>query len=163
MSSPKIATSEAARLLRDHPANVVRSLSEMVSSLQDCWPEVDEGFVDTLRTLRREVPPGPSNQAVAPPSPTLPVTIPTPVSSETALRILDKLERKDKWGGNAIGWDTLRNHYCQGLRDLDDAVDELVEEGLLLSGANRRGPYSLNPARKGEIDTRLVKHRSERR
>ena len=153
MSSPKISTSEAGRHLRDHPANVVRHLSEMVGSLRDCWPDVDVGFVETLRTLRRARFSDSPNQPVE--EPTKPLQERSKgsfVKSASTLRVLDKLERKDKWGGNAIGWDTLRNHYCRGLDDLDEAVDELVEEGLLLPGDSRSGPYSLNPAKKGEIE-----------
>ena len=164
MSSPKISTSEGARLLRDHPANIVRSLSAMVGDLQDCWPDVDAGLVETLRTLRG-VPPTdrPKEAVVAPTKPPQQVAKAGVIGSETTLRILDKLERKDKWGGNAIGWDTLRNHYCRDLHDLDEAVDELVDEGLLLPGDSRRGPYSLNPAKKGEIESRIATYRAQRR
>ncbi|MFI5399074.1 MAG: hypothetical protein ACHQ9S_26380, partial [Candidatus Binatia bacterium] len=65
---------------------------------------------------------------------------------------MDKLERHDKWGGTSVSLRTLRNNYCQGLRDLDEAVHALVDEGLLLQGDEREGPFSLNPARKGEIE-----------
>jgi len=161
MLSRKISTSDAARRLRDHPANVVRDVSEMVTGLDDCWPELDEGFVDTLKTLRGVHQPEQIDEhtksaepAIAPAS--------KPRRSSAALKVLDKLERKDKWGGNAIGWDTLRNHYCHGVSGLDDAVDDLVREEFLLAGESRDGPYSLNPARKGEIESLVEEWRRKR-
>jgi len=161
MSSPKISTSDAARRLRDHPANLVRELCEMVGSLDDCWPELEHGFVETLEKLRggaKEAKSLESRKAV-----THEQREQKPRRSPASMKILDKLARKDKWGGNAVGWDTLRNHYCRGERDLDDAVDQLVEDGLLLAGENHDGPYSLNPARKGEIEELVGEFRSARR
>jgi hypothetical protein len=41
-------------------------------------------------------------------------------------------------------------------------VDQLVEDGLLLSGDSRHGPYSLNPGRKGEIEGLVARYRARR-
>lgn len=162
MSSQTISTSEAARRLRDHPSNVVRQLSAMVGSLDDCWPDLDHGLVETLERLRgANAKPQPRRKSEEE-QPEVGQER-KPGRSHASLKVLDKLARKDKWGGNAVGWDTLRNHYCRGENDLDEAVEELVDCGLLLAGQTQGGPYSLNPARKGEIEGLIDELRSQRR
>lgn len=146
----KIPTSEAAKRLGTHPANIVLHLSEMVGDLTDSWPELEEGLVETLRALKFK-------QEIQPPTPIPgpPVrerTVEEAPRSRTQMKVLDKLERHDKWGGTSVSLRTLRNNYCQGLGDLDEAVHALVDDGLLLGGDGRNGPFSLNPARKGEIE-----------
>ncbi|MBI3291718.1 MAG: hypothetical protein HYZ73_02755 [Elusimicrobia bacterium] len=46
-----IAIHIAANKLGTHPFNLILRVSQMVSSLNDCWPEIDEGLVDTIRTI----------------------------------------------------------------------------------------------------------------
>lgn len=151
MLSRKISTSDAARRLRDHPANVVRDVSEMVTGLDDCWPELDEGFVDTLKTLRGVHRPEQIDEHTKGAEPAI-APAPKLRRSSAALKVLDKLERKDKWGGNAIGWDTLRNHYCHGVGGLDDAVDELVRDEFLGSSRIRVGGESRWKAEKEGLE-----------
>ncbi len=145
----KIPLHEAASRLELHPFNLLLRLSGLVSSLEECNPAVDDGYVETLRTLHGGF------RAVSQANPDAPATMrrdkePLGVS-EGAARIIDKLERGDRWGGNSVSFDTLRNHYCRDVQDIQERVDELVERGLL-SRNGRRGPLSLNPAMRNEVE-----------
>ena len=77
-------------------------------------------------------------------------------AQEAKLRILDKLERADRWGGNTVSWDTLRNHYCRGVEALEEGLKALIDEDLVVvaeRGTARKGPFSLNPGEKGSDRT----------
>jgi hypothetical protein len=156
----KIPTTDAARKLGIHPASFVLYVSEMVGDLSDCWPEVDEGFIETIRTLRfadaADATP-PATDAVQPASEPHEVGI-AKRRSQAELRLLDKMERHDKWGGSSVSRRTLHNNYCQNVHDLDDAIDALVGEGLLIRG-NQRDTFSLNPARKGDVQQAVAEAR----
>lgn len=145
----KIPTSDAARKLGIHPASFVLYVSEMVGDLSDCWPEVEEGFIETIRALKFTEDRPASPDAVQPDAERHEERF-AKRRPQAELRLLDKMERHDKWGGSSVSRRTLHNNYCQGVHDLDDAIDALVGEGLLIRG-NQRDTFSLNPARKGDI------------
>jgi hypothetical protein len=148
-----------------HPLNFLLATYTMVGGLEDAWPEIDDGYVETVLALRH------SHAFIGSQDATLPATkgatsarvveTELPVS-ESAARVLDKLERGDRWGRNAISFDTLRNHVCRGIPSIDSAVDELVTEDLLVPGGGRRGPYSLNPDRKAEIERIVSQLRAQK-
>ena len=140
-----------------HPGEFVLYVSEMVGDLSDCWPEVEEGFIETIRALRfaEEMPTSPDAVQPAPEHQEERLAKRRP---QAELRLLDKMERHDKWGGSSVSWRTLHNNYCQGVHDLDDAIDALIAEGLLIRG-NQRDTFSLNPARKGDIQQAVAEAR----
>ena len=177
----RIPTVEAAKRLGIDPGTLILRVSELVGDFTDCWPEIDEGFVDTLRqleggfesvreapapaeesaSLRRESPEDPGvhpADASGGPSPAAPRSR----SDPARFRVLDKLERQERWGSKTVNWDTLRNHWCRGVERLEEAVGQLVDERLLSVaeyGNRRRGPFSLNAARKRAIQRLLKEYR----
>jgi hypothetical protein len=148
-----------------HPLNFILAIYQMVGGLEDGWPEIDDGYVETVLALRHSHAfVGHQDAELQPPqggAGTRVIEAELPVS-ESAARVLDKLERGDRWGRNAISFDTLRNHFCRGIPNIDSAVEELVAEDLLVPGGGRRGPYSLNPERKAEIE-RIVSQLREQK
>jgi len=127
----------------------------MVGSLEDCWPDVDDGYVETLLTLRpqkdypRDQGGGSIESARRPEQKS---ELSRLGLTESAARVLDKLERQDRWGVNKVSFDTLRNHYCRNIADIDKVLEILCQQQLLLSHEGRRGPFSLNPAKKSEVE-----------
>ena len=158
---------EAARELGCHPFNLVLDLSGMIGSLEDCWPEMDTGLIDSLRVInpvyrtqrgseeldeQREV------------EPALPKEKPDelPVSTNAA-HIIEKLRGNRKWGKAQVTWRTLQKNYCARSKksDVEDAVRELHVKGFLLEGSNR-GPFSLNQSKTREIEE-IVEKLAEKR
>ena len=153
----EIKTSEAASRLGIHPLNLLLKLFPMVGSIDDCWPGLEEGYVDTIRTLG-DGGQRPTSQPAAPlpgPTPEQPPADPLAGLDRGCVRVLEKLWRKDRWGGRAVAWETLHNHYCQDVDNLEEAIEDLVKRGLLLNHS-RHGPFSLDPGRKGDIE-RIVR------
>lgn len=159
----KVRTAEAARKLGLSVPAFLDAAAGLMADLHEAWPEVDDGYIGTMQQLyglaaqERE-----GEETEAPP---VRPTGPPPVSQvdRAKLRILDKLERADRWGGNAVSFDTLRNHYCQGVEGFDEALEELLDDDLVRvveKGSKRKGPFSLNPARKGAIWKELARVRS---
>jgi len=154
----RIPTYKAAAKLGLHPADFLLSMSHMVGSLSDCWPEVDEGFVDTVGVLLKGFTPVPPEKQRAtktipqppPPAATLPI-------SDGAARILDKMERADKWGKKMTVWDQVNRVFAHGVEDVDAALDELKKCGLLeVQGTGKKAQFSLNTSRQADIE-RIVK------
>jgi hypothetical protein len=151
----KTKTANASQRAGMHPLNFLVAIYQMVGGLDDCWPEIDDGYVETVLALRHR------HEFIESKATTAPATGPTTVAgevgaelsvSESAARVLDKLERGDRWARNAISFDTLRNHLCRGISNIERAVEELVSKELLLPGGGRKGPYSLNPERTTDIE-----------
>jgi hypothetical protein len=147
----KRPTHEAAKSLGLHPANLVLYLSCLGAPFEDCWPEVDEGWLETLRGTYWHLFEEKQKMHGAEQSPDLHGTAAKKEVSVSAMKVLDKLQRKKHWGTHTISWDTLHNHYCSGLHDLEDAVNDLQKRELLL-GSGIEDRLSLNPAKKREID-----------
>jgi hypothetical protein len=159
----KVRTADAARKLGLTVAAFLDGAAGLMAELHEAWPEVDDGYVETMQRLyglaaedrEGEETEAPPVRRAGPPA--------VSQVDRAKLRILDKLERADKWGGNAVSLDTLRNHYCQGVDGFDEALEKLLDDGLVLvaeKGSKRRGPFSLNPARKGVIQKELERVRS---
>jgi ppGpp synthetase/RelA/SpoT-type nucleotidyltranferase len=66
-------------------------------------------------------------------------------------QILLKLYTKHYWGQKSVSIETLKNHYCRDVANLDPALERLVERGLVLQSATN-GPVSLNIKARAEID-----------
>lgn len=158
----KMPTSDAARELGVHPANLLLMLSGMVGSLEDCWPEVDRGLVDTALALdpsRRRQRGQEAEGEKIPDRESESQAVKLRVSPDAA-RIIEKLWRHDKWGKATVTLRTLQNEYCKGVEDIDEAVKELRKIELLITGSSK-DTYSLNPAKKGEIEN-IAKTMTER-
>lgn len=66
-------------------------------------------------------------------------------------QILLKLYTKHFWGQKAVAQETLRNHFCRDVHNLDASLDKLVQQGLILR-ESAGGPVSLNIKARAEID-----------
>lgn len=69
----------------------------------------------------------------------------------SAKKILLKLYTKQFWGQKTVTQETLRNHFCKGVRNFDVTLDKLVQKGLVLRESSN-GPISLNTKARPEID-----------
>ena len=149
----EIKTPEAASRLGIHPLNLLLKLFPMVGSIEDCWPNLEEGYIDTVQALAD----GGQRPSAQPaiqspePSPQEPPANPSAGFNKGCVRVLEKLWRKDRWAGRAVAWETLHNHYCQDVDNLEETVEELVQRGLVIK-SSKHGPFSLDPNRKGEIE-----------
>jgi hypothetical protein len=157
----KKPTHRAAKELGIHPANLIFYLSTLSAPFEDCWPQIDDAWLQTLIQTHREL----FNPATihlnksAANNPIL-QTGRSPIS-ESALKILDKLHRKRHWGKHTISWRTLHNDYCPSVPNLKDAVRELQESHLLL-GTSVDDPLSLNPSKTKEIDELVTTFRASK-
>ncbi|MGB6101068.1 MAG: RelA/SpoT domain-containing protein [Comamonas sp.] len=66
-------------------------------------------------------------------------------------QVLLKLYTKHFWGQKSVAQETLRNHFCREVHNLDATLDKLVQKGLLLR-EYAGGPVSLNIKARAEID-----------
>jgi len=58
-----------------------------------------------------------------------------------------------------VSFVVLRNHYCKGLEGFDEALRILLDDDLVTvreKSNKRRGPFSLNPAKKRVIKEALA-------
>ena len=76
-----------------------------------------------------------------------------PLSTE-ARRVLHALLRKKFWGHNTVSHDTLANHYCKSVQDIDRALKELTDIGLIEIDNKQHG-ISLQSSKKAEIESYL--------
>lgn len=66
-------------------------------------------------------------------------------------QVLLKLYTKHFWGQKSVAQETLRNHFCRDVHNLDATLGKLVQQGLLLR-EYAGGPVSLNIKARPEID-----------
>ena len=149
----KIPINEAARRLHLHPCELVLELAQIATSFDDLYPEVDEGFVETLKQMHHELFVKPSRAIDRPIEAS---SQPLPRFSKDAEHIVYALSRKKHWGTNTVSEATLKNHYCRDLHDFDYAVKELLRVGIL-TPERPRGPFSLNPKAKVQVDAIIRK------
>ena len=69
-------------------------------------------------------------------------------------RVLHTLYRKKFWGRNTVSYDTLSNHYCKTVQNLDGALSLLKELGLI-EMTNKKGTISLQSSKREEIESYL--------
>ncbi len=71
-----------------------------------------------------------------------------------ARRVLHTLFRKNFWGRNTVTYETLNNHFCKSVRDVDIALQELQSLGLI-DISERHGQISLRSNKHDEIKSYL--------
>jgi hypothetical protein len=147
-------TSDAAKSLGIHPLNLVLKLQSLVGSPEECWPVVEEGFIETLEHLDQKtafpklhVEPRPVSAEETETERQLAV----PQVSASAAKVVEKFCRKNYWGKKRVGWETMHNHLCRNINNLKEVVDELVKKGYL-TPVRDGDAYSLNPGRTAEIE-----------
>lgn len=124
----KVRYLDAATALGVAPLQVLVELAAMNQPHEDCWPECDEGFIQTLRERRRLrmgfpaiAPSRPVDEGGSQPDQRLPL-------SESAAAILDKLVRKS-YGLKSVRVNTLVQKWMHA--PSDEGIRELVQEGFL--------------------------------
>lgn len=143
---------EVAKSLGLHPFNLMLYLADMDYPLEEIWPEIEETWIEGVRSKHwdRFGHLAGGAKAVSPPRSDDRQT--EPGLSASAVQVLIKLSRKRHWGHNTVSFDTLRNHYCQHVTGIEDALQELQENGFVIA-AGKSGPFSLDPGQKGAIET----------
>ena len=148
----KIKTTEAAQSLGIHPSHLLLHVARLDSTLtfQDVWPEIDDGFVETVSVSEshKRDHHSPADQTAKKPK-----DVPAQIDlSKNALRALDKLWRQNKWGDAFIPLEALARQAHLGVSETQDAVSELKKRGFLAHDGIGRDTVSLNSGRKKEID-----------
>lgn len=148
----KIKTTEAAQSLGIHPSHLLLHVARLDSTLtfQDIWPEIDDGFVETVSVSggRKRDHHSPADQTAKKPG-----DVPAQIDlSKNALRALDKLWRQNKWGDAFVPLDALAHQAHLSVSETQDVVSELKKRGFLAHDAVGRNTVSLNPGRKKEIE-----------
>jgi hypothetical protein len=150
-----LRTSDAAKGLGFPTLEFVARLHGMVGSWSECWPQVDEGYVETLRVLLAG-PQGGRVKATGTPnsSNTRNVIGDEPCPHDVArhpARLIEKLWRQKRWGDMGVSLETIRRHMVRNVEDLEELIDDLVARKFL-TAEDRRGPIALNPGRQAEIE-----------
>jgi hypothetical protein len=141
-----ISTHIAARQARMHPLEFVLRLAPLTAEFNDLFPEVDESYVALVKKLAKG-----SYEAEAIENEYTAKKESTSEFSNNAIKVIASLRRKKHWGSNTVSEDTLHNHYCKSVSDLEAALRELAKRSLILR-KSARGPVSLNPKEKRTID-----------
>lgn len=144
----KIPINEAAVQLHLHPCELVLEFATKVSSFDDIYPEIDEGFIKTYKECHPDKffkSPRESNTSKEPRRKDLPEI------SEDAKQLLTVLVHKKYWGTRIISKDTLKNHYCRDIKNLDSAIQILLKAKLLQHGKHRDS-YNLDLKAKKTIN-----------
>lgn len=134
---------EVALLLHSHPATIIFTLASLGAPFEDYYPDVDESWIETLKGLdwkhsgHDEI----EHKNLK--------TQSFSNLSNTAKKILDKLERKKHYGKNSVSLDTIKNHYCRNQSDFEEAIEELI--GIELIKEEVKGSVILNPSKNKEI------------
>ena len=145
----KTDTRIAARELGLHPAELLVRLwnKKLVYTLEDCWPQIDQGLIETLSQVEGL----PRRPPVSQPDPALDSSL-----SPLQMQIIHVMNKRKHWGHNRIGEDQLKKFLPQGTdsRNLHKALKKLHAQGLVLEQNNG---YSLNTHKKADID-RYLRH-----
>ncbi len=139
---------QAARQVGVHPFNLLLRLSASGMDLEDVWPEIDESWLETVRTPGRERvssrPPAGHTEPTPAPRAAMAAKL-----SRPAEVVIEKLWRGGRWRVAAVSFEQLQKHTHLETPLIEQAVAELTRLGLL--SGNQHGPFSLNSARKAEI------------
>ena len=145
---------EVAKTFNLSSADIVLYLSSLGAPIEDCWPEIDNTWLETLKSRYSKY----LEVKVAHAIPTLQSK---DNISQDAIKLIDKLHRKDLWGNHAVSWDSLRNHLMPNVSNLKEVADDLIHKGYIRA-TSIHAPLSLNPDRKVEIES-LVQHFRQQR
>jgi hypothetical protein len=134
---------EVAQVLHSHPATIIFTLASLGAPFEDIYPEVDESWIETLKGLdwKHSGPDKIEHKNLKAES--------FSNLSNTAKKIIDKLERKKHYGKNSISLDIIKNHYCRNQSGFEEAIEELIAIELIKEEA--KGFVILNPSKNKEI------------
>lgn len=148
----KISTYDGARRLGIHPGALLFSLANIASNLEfpDVWPDVDEGWIDTI-AIQKKIFPISIAQDIGLPKEKMPAISYIGLSGPS-LHVLDKLRRHRKWGRMAVSQEALINLTHLSAKNLHEAIDELRKRDFLDRNGLTNGKISLNSSKKREIE-----------
>lgn len=138
----KMPLHEVAKSLHSHPATIIFSLISLGASFEDCYPDVEGHWIETLKGLDWKhfgVNETIKNQKTE------------PDLSNTAKKILDKLVRKKHYGKHYVSLNTVRNHYCPNQSDFEQAIEELTGNEFI-SKEEDKDLIIINPSKNKEIE-----------
>jgi ppGpp synthetase/RelA/SpoT-type nucleotidyltranferase len=69
---------------------------------------------------------------------------------ERARIVLQCLIRRGNWNAKKISFDTLKNHYCRDIDNIEEAVNILERMGFVIKSSNNN--YSLNMKKRKQIE-----------
>jgi hypothetical protein len=149
----KIRTAEASKKLGLHPSQLLFKLAELEASLkfQDIWPEIDEGWFQTLSVQMGLYPPHQTEKPISEPGPR--TEGPQKGLSSNALHVVDKLRRQKKWGHISVSFEALLNLTHLSAKDLQEALDQLRTLDLLDHESIGKSTISLNSSKTREIES----------
>jgi len=142
---------EVAKSLHNHPATIIFSLVSLGASFEDCYPDVDESWIETFKGLDWK------HSADDEIEGKILKTESFSNLSNTAKKILDKLERKKHYGKNSVSLDTIKNHFCRNQSDFEEAMEELLAIELIKEES--KGSITLNTSKNKEISQVLYSFR----
>ena len=67
-----------------------------------------------------------------------------------ARKILQRLTNRENWGQNKITIETLKNHFCMDVKDIESTIEFLIINGFVIQDKNN-GALSLNIKQKEMI------------
>lgn len=67
-----------------------------------------------------------------------------------ARTILQRLSQHDNWAQNKITIETLKNHFCKDIKNIEETIDLLITNGFIIQDKSN-GPLSLNLKQKEMI------------
>jgi len=156
----KIPTHNAANNLGIHPTNLILIASKLNSSFEECWPEIDDGIIETIKMMYYKY-----KQKIIDNEKEMVIIVGKLGDNDTiitndAIKVLDKLCRHKHWGNTEISYDGILNiTHIQGDK-LKIAIKELISLEYI-SQKSQNGPFSLNTAKKSEIE-RIIKTKGNR-
>jgi hypothetical protein len=149
----KIKTAEASKRLGIHPSQLLFKLANLDASLKfnDVWPEMDEGWFQTLSVQMGLYPPHKTEKPITEPGPRT-EGLAKGLSSNT-LHVVDKLRRQKKWGHMSVTFEALVNLTHLSNKELHQALAELRLNDFLDHTFDIKGTISLNPAKTRDIES----------
>ena len=145
----KISTIKAAESLNIDPASFALHLLYLDNSLSfdDFWPAIEESWVQAIRATDWEK--FGCNDSIS------------QVESKEeikkinvkALKVLDKLSRKRRWGAASVSIEAIQNLTGFSSNDVHEAIIELLKLNFIINHKRSSfGPYSLNPSCQEDIE-----------
>jgi hypothetical protein len=161
-------TSEVAMTLSIRPARILLHAAGIDPEItfEDAWPEIGQTPPDIIslhpddQTIREgRLPAGSYLRAVVTKeSPQGIARRPDVPRTSLSARVADKLYQQRKWGNTSVPFEGLVHMTRLPSHEVERAIMELRTRGFLDSDRAEQGQYSLNSAKRREIEL-LVKHK----
>ena len=158
---------QAADVLSTHPAHILLRAAAIdpERAFEDVWAQVNPAVADVVpsdyqETQKSRLPAGTYLRAIVTKESPEGIARRPDVRSNSSLsvRVADKLYQQRKWGRTYVSFEALVNMTHMQSHEVEKAVVELQTKRLLDCDLAAQGRYSLNSAKRGEIEL-LIKRR----